>query len=46
LAPILIPPMSPTGGRQVVSGSKGANAALTSLMATLVSYGLVSDTTS
>lgn len=32
--------------KQTVTGSKGANAALTSLIAALVAYGLITDTTS
>jgi len=34
------------GGKPTVTGSKGANAALTSLMAALVTLGLVTDSTS
>lgn len=37
---------SPTVVRPTVTGSKGANAALTSLMTALVALGLVTDTTS
>ena len=35
----------PASGKIVVTGSKGANAALTSLLAALVTLGLVTDST-
>lgn len=37
---------TPKIAKQTVSGSKGANAALTSLIAALVAYGMVTDSTS
>ena len=44
-APLEISPTSPTGGTITVTGSKGANDALTSLLSALVSLGLIVDAT-
>lgn len=44
--PLMPQPNATSGGKDVVTGSKGANAALTSLIAALVSDGLITDSTS